>query len=91
MIHGQAHTVKITKSFSLFDSLPKTFKIGLYHSWALDRDTIPEELEITAVSENKVIMGVVSKKDAVFGIQFHPESYITEYGFTILKNFTKIQ
>ncbi len=90
VIHGQAHAVKITKSSRLFDSVPKTFKAGLYHSWAIDRDTVSEELEITAVSESKVIMAVASKKYAVFGIQFHPESYLTENGFTILKNFAEM-
>ena len=90
VVHGQAHTVEIIKQSRIFDNVPKNFKAGLYHSWALDRNAFPKELEITAVSENKVIMAVASKKHSVFGIQFHPESYITEYGFTILKNFVEL-
>ena len=51
----------------------------------------PDELEITALSENNTIMSIASKKFPIFGIQFHPESYLTEYGFEILKNFADLR
>ena len=87
VVHGQAHQIKIIKQSPLFTNLPDSFKVGLYHSWAVDFNDFPDELQITAVSENNIIMSIVSRKFPVFGIQFHPESYITEYGFNILKNF----
>ncbi len=90
VVHGQAHQIKIIKRFPLFNNLPESFKVGLYHSWAIDFDDFPSELEITAVSENNIIMSIASKKHPVYGIQFHPESYISEYGFEILKNFVEL-
>ncbi len=90
VVHGQTSQIKIINQSLIFKNLPKSFKIGLYHSWALDFDDFPDELEITAVSENNIIMSIASKKFSVFGIQFHPESYITDYGFKILKNFVDL-
>jgi anthranilate synthase/aminodeoxychorismate synthase-like glutamine amidotransferase len=91
VVHGQADKIKIIKQSPIYKNLPKSFRIGLYHSWAIDFDDFPEELEITAVSENNRIMSIASKKYPVFGIQFHPESYLTDYGFTVLKNFIDIK
>ncbi len=91
VVHGQTSQIKIINQSPIFKNLPKSFKIGLYHSWALDFDDFPDELEITAVSENNIIMSIASKKFSVFGIQFHPESYITDYGFKILKNFVDLR
>jgi anthranilate/para-aminobenzoate synthase component II len=61
--------------------------VGRYHSLVIERDTLPEELEITAVSTDGEIMGVKHRKHPVFGIQFHPESILTPDGKRILKNF----
>ncbi|WP_291490153.1 aminodeoxychorismate/anthranilate synthase component II [Desulfurella sp.] len=90
VVHGQAHKIKVVKQSPIFKNIPKTLKVGLYHSWAIDHKNFPKELEITAVSENGVIMSISSKKFNIFGVQFHPESYITQYGFNILKNFIDI-
>ena len=90
VVHGQAYQIKIIRQSPIFKNIPKSFKAGLYHSWAMDFDDFPEELEITTVSENNIIMSIASKNFSVFGIQFHPESYITEYGFKILKNFVDL-
>lgn len=90
VVHGQASQIKIIKQTPIFQNLPNSFKVGLYHSWAIDFDDFPDELEITAVSENNIIMSIAAKKFPVYGIQFHPESYITEYGFKILKNFVDL-
>ena len=91
VIHGQAHQIKIITQSPIFTNLPKSFKVGLYHSWAIDFDDFPSELEITSLSDNNIIMSIASKKFTVFGVQFHPESYITEYGFEILKNFVDLR
>lgn len=90
VVHGQANQINIIKQSLIFKNLPESYKVGLYHSWAIDLDDFPDELEITAVSENNVIMSIASKKFPVFGIQFHPESYITENGFRILENFVDL-
>jgi len=87
VVHGQEYQITIIKPSPIFKNLPKSFKVGLYHSWTIDLDDFPDELEITAVSDNNIIMSIASKNYSVFGIQFHPESYLTEYGFIILKNF----
>ena len=91
VVHGQAHKIKIIKQSPIFKNLPVSFNAGLYHSWAIDFDDFPNELEITALSENNTIMSIASKKFSIFGIQFHPESYITEYGLEILKNFADLR
>ena len=90
VVHGQAYPINIIKRSPIFKNLPKSFKVGLYHSWAIDTEGFPDEIEITAVSENNIIMSIASKKFSVFGIQFHPESYLTEHGFRILKNFVDL-
>jgi len=90
VIHGQSHKLKIIKQEPIFKDLPNSFNVGLYHSWALDFEGFPDELEITSVSENNIIMSVATKEYDVYGIQFHPESYITQHGLQILKNFVEI-
>ncbi|AHF97011.1 MAG: anthranilate synthase component II [Minisyncoccia bacterium] len=90
VVHGQAHKIKVVKQTPIFKNIPKTLKVGLYHSWAIDYKNFPKELEITAVSEYGIIMSISSKRFNIFGIQFHPESYITQYGFNIIKNFINL-
>jgi para-aminobenzoate synthetase component 2 len=91
VIHGQSHQMKIIKQSPIFNNLPKSFNVGLYHSWALDSEAFPNELEITSVSEKNIIMSIAAKKYAVYGIQYHPESFITEYGYEVLKNFIDLE
>jgi anthranilate synthase/aminodeoxychorismate synthase-like glutamine amidotransferase len=90
VIHGQAHRIKLLNSSILFNTLPSTFKVGLYHSWAVSQENFPEILSIDALSEQNVIMSFSVKEYPVWGVQFHPESYITEYGFDILQNFIEL-
>jgi para-aminobenzoate synthetase component II len=90
VIHGQAHAVKVLKYDKIFEDIPDTFQVGLYHSWAVDESQLPSELELLAISEKNIIMGLKHKKYPVYGVQFHPESYITDHGFTLLKNFIEI-
>ena len=85
------HGIKITthikdKSEILFKDLPEKIETGLYHSWAVYHEPV-ENLKITAVSENGIIMGISHKTYNVKGIQFHPESYMTEFGNKIIKNW----
>ncbi len=87
VVHGQAHAVRVVKSDVIFDRIPDSFQVGLYHSWAVDEQTLSDELEILARSDQDIIMAVKYKNHPVYGVQFHPESYITDHGFTLLENF----
>ncbi len=74
----------------MFKSCPSSFTVGLYHSWAVEIKSLPEELKITAISENNILMAVEHKKLPIFGVQFHPESYISQCGKQIFKNFISL-
>ena len=90
VIHGQAHALKILKNDMLFNDIPGVSRVGLYHSWAVNKKTLPEKLEVLAVSEQGVIMAIKHKEYPVYGVQFHPESYITDHGFALLSNFIEL-
>ena len=90
--HGVATEIRVTDpSETLFLGLPKAFKGGRYHSWVVDEDTLPACLKITATDENGMIMGITHKQYDVSGLQFHPESVLTENGKLILSNWLKIE
>ena len=71
----------------LFSELPKTFEVGRYHSWVVDKENFPNELEITAEDENGFIMALQHKAYDVQGVQFHPESVLTPMGEKIMRNW----
>ena len=86
LMHGK--TSQITHDGKgVFKGLPNPFRATRYHSLVIKRETLPECLEITATSEDGEIMGVRHKTLAVEGVQFHPESILTESGKPLLKNF----
>lgn len=85
--HGRAERCTFKTDSKLFSGLADTFNVGLYHSWAADPDKFPRELTITAISENSVIMAFEHKRLPIAGVQFHPESILTENGHEILQNF----
>jgi len=89
--HGVKESCCFDNQSQLFLNTPTQFNIGLYHSWAADVSSFPQVLKITATSENDVIMAFEHKTDLVYGVQFHPESIMTEYGFQIVKNFLSIK
>ncbi len=88
-MHGVATTIHHTSS-PLFTDIPNQFKAGRYHSWAIEANSIPSELNVTAVDENEMVMAIEHKILPVCGVQFHPESILTEYGKHILINFLKL-
>ncbi|MBN4051314.1 aminodeoxychorismate/anthranilate synthase component II [bacterium AH-315-M05] len=89
VLHGIATTTKILNGQEgLFDGVPQSFKTGHYHSWIVDNN-LPEVLEVTAVDEHNNIMALEHKELDVKGVQFHPESVLTEYGTQIIKNWLK--
>lgn len=79
---------KITSKPSLFyENIPSEIKVGLYHSWALQRFSIPAELKEIAISENDVCMAFEHVSFPIIGVQYHPESILTEYGKQMIANF----
>ena len=89
-LHGKTSEITVlSKNSVLFKNLPKKFKVMRYHS--LYVDDIPEDLEVTAKSEDGVAMTVEHKSKNIFGIQFHPESIFTEYGKNMIRNFLNIE
>ncbi len=91
LMHGKQSVVTFRTDCPLFADCPKTAPVARYHSLAADASTIPEELEITAVTEDGEIMAVQHKDYPIFGVQFHPESIMTPDGKTMLKNFIHLQ
>ena len=85
--HGVATEMQVIKEDVLFKGLPKKFKAGRYHSWVVDEKKFPSELEITVTDENGYVMGLRHKKFDVRGVQFHPESILTEHGLEMIKNW----
>jgi anthranilate synthase component II len=88
IVHGKTAVVNARENL-LFKGLPKRFKVMRYHSLIIDRDSIPEELEIIAETDDGLIMGVAHKRYPVYGLQFHPESILTEYGKEMIENFVR--
>ena len=88
--HGISTPVTISEEDVLFEGLPNNpLKVGRYHSWVV-KDPLPECLEVLAVDENKQIMALRHKKFKIRGVQFHPESILTEQGKSLLKNWLNI-
>jgi anthranilate synthase component 2 len=79
--------VKVTQADVLYRNCPEKFKAGRYHSWVLDEKSLPDELLVTAVSEDNCIMSVAHRTLDVRGVQFHPESILSEHGEQIIRNW----
>ncbi len=89
LMHGKTSKI-ITKKMGILKKLPKSFEATRYHSLIIDKKSLSKNLEITAESEDGLIMAVQHKNYDVHGVQFHPESIKTKLGIKILKNFIKI-
>ncbi|WP_162089433.1 anthranilate synthase component II [Chryseobacterium aquaeductus] len=88
IFHGVATSSKTTRDHvKLFKNLPEEIEVGRYHSWAVNPENFPEELEITAIDKDGMIMALQHRKYDVHGVQFHPESILTPDGETIIRNF----
>jgi anthranilate synthase component 2 len=86
LMHGKTSVIT-TKQVGVFANLPEQFTVNRYHSLAIRRSDCPPELEVTAWTPDGEIMGVKHKTLAIEGVQFHPESILTEHGHAMLKNF----
>ncbi len=90
LMHGKVSPIKHNGK-ELFEGMPNPFLATRYHSLVIKRDTLPECLEITAESDEGEIMGVRHKQYPIWGVQFHPESILTENGRRIVENFLKLR
>lgn len=88
VLHGVSSKLEVTiPEDRLFQGLPSTYSICHYHSWNVDKSQLGEELEVTAVDEFGEIMAIRHKSHDVRGVQFHPESIMTEFGHKLLQNW----
>jgi anthranilate synthase component 2 len=86
--HGIRQRIRITdRGEAMFRGVSDFFEVGLYHSWAVDKNSIPACLKITALSADGIVMAISHKHYDIKGVQFHPESYMTLLGPVILKNW----
>ena len=86
VMHGKTSLIKHDGK-GVFKSLPNPFEATRYHSLIVDRDTLPDDLEVTAETNDGLIMGLRHKIFPVEGVQFHPESILTNVGYSLLENF----
>jgi anthranilate synthase component 2 len=91
MMHGKTSVVKQSKSCEIFKDLPKEFVATRYHSLIVDKKTLPSKVEAIAFSkDDDEIMALQIKDKDIYGVQFHPESIMSEYGHEIIDNFLKL-
>ena len=90
LMHGKTSVIHTTQQ-GVFADLPKDYTVNRYHSLSIERSSCPAELEITAWTDDGEIMGVRHRSLAIEGVQFHPESMLTEHGHALLNNFLKMQ
>ena len=86
LMHGKTSVITTTQQ-GVFANLPAQFTVNRYHSLAIEKSSCPDVLEVTAWTDDGEIMGVRHKTLPIQGVQFHPESILTEHGHAMLKNF----
>ena len=86
--HGKTSEIYIDETSKLFKGIPKKFKVTRYHS--LEVTDLPECLKVTAVTKGRTIMALEHKNLPVYGVQFHPEAILSEYGHKLIENFIRI-
>ena len=89
LMHGKQSEIRFDPECPLFDECLQNTLVARYHSLAVDAETIPNELEVTAIAEDGEVMAVRHKEYPIYGVQFHPESIMTPDGKQILKNFLR--
>jgi anthranilate synthase component 2 len=91
MMHGKTSTMKQSSTCKIFKDLPKEFVATRYHSLIVDKNTLPQIIEPTAYStDDDEIMALKIKDKEIYGVQFHPESIMSQYGHEMIDNFLKI-
>ncbi|MCX6297261.1 MAG: aminodeoxychorismate/anthranilate synthase component II [Bacteroidetes bacterium] len=87
VFHGVATPIEIIDEDILFKNIPKRINVGRYHSWAVNKSDMPRVLNITAIDDQGIIMAIKHEEYDLRGVQFHPESILTEYGLKMIKNW----
>jgi anthranilate synthase component 2 len=88
--HGIASEIQVlTPEDPLYKGVPAKFNVGRYHSWVVAKENLPDCFTITSVDEHGLIMGISHKQYDVKGVQYHPESVLTEYGLILIENWLK--
>ena len=87
LMHGKQSEIEIDTDCPIFKGLNKKVVVGRYHSLAAIKESLPENLTVSAISSDDEVMAVYDKEKDVYGVQFHPESVLTPEGYTIIKNF----
>jgi anthranilate synthase component II len=87
VFHGVSTPIEVTEQDLLFSGIPQKFNVGRYHSWVVNENDLPSCLQITAVDQDVHIMALKHKEFNLRGVQFHPESILTEYGLEIIGNW----
>lgn len=91
MMHGKTSKVSRTGECAIFDKMPEIFTATRYHSLIVEKESLPDAIEPTAYSEDDhEIMALKIKDRPIYGVQFHPESIMSEFGHEILENFLKL-
>lgn len=88
-MHGKVTEIE-NYGTGLFAGLPEKFKVTRYHSLVVDKESIPDTYRIDALAKDGAVMGISHKEWPVYGVQFHPEAVLTEYGHELLENFCHI-
>ena len=91
MMHGKTSQVKVEEAMPIFDDLPEEFRATRYHSLVVEKESVTDEIIPTAVSlDDDEIMALKIKDKDIYGVQFHPESIMSEYGHEMIGNFLKL-
>lgn len=91
MMHGKTSQVQVDQETPIYKAIPETFRATRYHSLTVNPENLPETLEVTSHSmDDGEIMSIQVKGKPIYGVQFHPESIMSEYGHEMLGNFLKL-
>ena len=90
VLHGVKYETRVVIKGNLFEKIPGVFMSGRYHSWVADKSHFPDSLQITATDSQGEVMALQHKTLPVYGVQFHPESVLTEYGLEIIGNWIRL-
>ena len=88
-IHGGVEKIMLHRS-ALFDGLPQFSNVARYHSWVVNRESLPPSLKVIAEMQTGEVMAISHREWPMYGLQFHPESFVTEYGSRMIQNFYKV-
>lgn len=87
IVHGVPSNTVVVKDDYLFNGIARNFNSGRYHSWAVDKKSLPSDIDVTAIDNDGVLMAIAHKHHDIRAVQFHPESIMTEFGHKIIENW----